>query len=216
MLTSESHIHCQQKVKLLIFMLPDILKSFKGSGKCGSVTVRVSSALSLCFALALSDCPYSSFQLPVVPVLSLPLLLSVYSSSLVLKMHTLRHPALPRLSKIPSRLLSRLSATVTASLPPISGKRQSLFEVRLKSMGTRCAKARDTRFCRHRSLGSWCYLHDLIDCLNFHSQEQISVRRLQGRYQFSGLLARVISPLVYYYRSPRMSFAPSNSTFQSF
>lgn len=82
----------------------------KESGKCGSVSVRVSIFLAdLC---NITD-PCSLSQLPVVPVLSHPQLSSVCSNLPVSMISTLHLPDLPRPLRTLSRLLSSLLATHT-------------------------------------------------------------------------------------------------------
>jgi hypothetical protein len=87
----------------------------KQSGSCGSVTVRVCATNSQRKAPRNANFITSLFQLPVVPVLSLLQLSSVFSNLLVLMISTLPLLDLPRLSRTPSRPPSSLSATPTVS-----------------------------------------------------------------------------------------------------
>lgn len=85
----------------------------KESGKCGSVTVRVSSAIIERHLLFLTDS--SLFQLLVVPVSSHLQLSSASSNLQVLMIFTRPLLDLPRLLRTLSRLHSLLSVTHTAS-----------------------------------------------------------------------------------------------------
>lgn len=140
----------------------------KQSGKCGSVSVRVSflqwfiSDLVLFGAGHLKrwfliDC--SSFPPPAVPALSLPLLSSVCSSSPVSRTLTPPLPAPPRPSRTPSRPPSSLSSTPTVSLPPTCGPRISSSAALWRSSVMSSARARSTRlwmmhdFCSTISMG---------------------------------------------------------------
>lgn len=124
----------------------------KQSGKCGSVSVRVSFVqwFGPCFQGSVDLkrrflMNYSSFPPPAVPALSLPPLSSVCSSSPVSRTLTPPLPAPPRPSRTPSRPPSSLSSTPTVSLPPTCGPRTSSSAALWRSSVMSSARARSTR-----------------------------------------------------------------------
>lgn len=131
----------------------------KESGKCGSVTVRVSISIRVFLTRSdqrkgdkRTDLFDSSSPLPVV-LASLPLPPSSdSSSSLVSRTPTPLPPAPPRPSRTPSRPPSSPSPTPTASSPPNSGRRPSSSAALSTSSPTASVRVSDTKYVANR----WC------------------------------------------------------------